>query len=86
MVSLLVENHPAEYIKEELATLQLSNDGHYRAMDKEVYASVSTAASDGTLISTQLNVNREVHHAFKSMLRSLEALLTLVEQEPRSIK
>jgi phosphate:Na+ symporter len=76
LIDLLVKNHPSEYIREELAALHVANDKHYHQLDKEVYANASASMSDDTLISTQLNINREVHHAFKSMLRSLEGLFS----------
>lgn len=73
LIELILEDHPHSFIIEELEDMQMSNDKHFEEMNKFVYTNISEAV-EGTEISTQLNVNHEVHHASKNMLLSIHAL------------
>ncbi len=82
LLRLMLDKHAPDYRQEELENLAELNDEHHRAMDARVYAGaeghmapgagdLTMPADDNTQLSTQLNVNREIHHANKSLLRSL---------------
>lgn len=79
LVELILQEHPHSFILEELESLQASNDRHFEEMNNFVYTNVSNVAenngADDTEISTQLNVNHEVHHASKNMLISIHELV-----------
>lgn len=79
LVELILGNHPHSFILEELEGMQASNDKHYEEMNNFVYSNISAAVEntgvEGTEISTQLNVNHEVHHASKNMLVSIHELV-----------
>jgi len=64
------------YIKEEIDELYRINDSHYEIMNKSVYSGAGAVPEDRTLISTQLNVNREVNYALRSILDAVSGLVT----------
>lgn len=86
LVELILGNHPHSFILEELEGMQASNDKHYEEMNNFVYSNISAAVEnngvEGTEISTQLNVNHEVHHASKNMLVSIHELVVTENSIP----
>jgi len=79
LLSLMLGKHPADYLREELDALHSTNNQHPRSMDTRVYTGADYQGEDeqvflddsDTQLSTQLNVSREIHHANKSLLKSL---------------
>lgn len=86
LVELILGNHPHSFILEELEDMQASNDQHYEKMNNFVYSNISATVEnsgvEGTEISTQLNVNHEVHHASKNMLVSIHDLIVAENSTP----
>lgn len=86
LVELILGNHPHSFILEELEGMQAKNDKHYEEMNNFVYSNISAAVEnngvEGTEISTQLNVNHEVHHASKNMLVSIHELVVTENSIP----
>lgn len=74
---LVVEQHAQDYMREELESMQLVNDQHHLEMTAGVYAAAGDAHGSGPQVSTQLNVNNEIHHANKSLLSALVLWLEL---------
>ncbi|MEZ5525541.1 MAG: Na/Pi symporter [Pseudomonadales bacterium] len=85
LVILMLGSHVRDYQLEELESLRLENDRHHQNMNERVYESaggptdmaVNVRASDDAQLSTQLNMNHEIHHANKSLLLALSAWLML---------
>ena len=75
VIDLLVGDHGREYVLEELDELHEINDKHYDEVNQFVYSQAGVETTDGTLVSMQLNVNREVRLAFRSMLKSMRRLI-----------
>ncbi len=88
LLSLMLEQHGLDYLREETDALLQTNDRHHHAMDARVYASAAPADQrelvddNDTQLSTQLNVNREIHHANKSLLKSLTIWFGLQPLQP----
>jgi len=85
LATLMKDKHAADYVHEEIETLQTANDQHYQTMNTRVYAAAdyqektddNLLIDDDAQLSTQLNVNREIHHANKSLIQSLQQWLNL---------
>ena len=87
LVNFLLLEHPDSYLQEEYLLLLSQNDSHHEAMDKLIYEytaaqskvdiPASLRASEASEISSQLNVNREIHHATKNILRGLQHWLAI---------
>ncbi len=75
LLELLLVDHEKDFIEEELAELQNANNAHFQAMNNLVQTSSDHYSEDNSEISTQLNVNHEVHHATKSILNSIQVLI-----------
>ena len=85
LAELILGDHTHAYVIEELEGLQVLNDKHFEEMNNLVYANISAgeeiASEQSSGISTQLNVNHEVHHASKNMFASIHGLM-LTENSP----
>lgn len=85
LAALMNNKHTADYLHEEIETLLTANDQHYQTMNARVYATANyqdktgneVLIDDDAQLSTQLNVNREIHHANKSLIQSLQQWLNL---------
>jgi len=94
LASMMLEKHAEDYFHEEMEALQTANDQHYHAMNARVYsaaddegkASSEILIDDDAQLSTQLNVNRESHHANKSLLQSLRLWLNLKPQSGEMVE
>lgn len=84
LLDLLLGDHTQEFILEELSGSEVLNNSHYQQMNEFVYSHAAAAAGDGTGLSTQLNVNHEIHHATKSILRSVQDLITTNDKLERA--
>lgn len=78
LLHLILGEHSRDYVQEELDSLFALNDTHHNQLDAQVYSGAQMGVN-GTQLSTQLNVNREVHHANKSLLHSLSLWSQLCE-------
>ncbi len=67
-----IESHDTIFVQEELSKLISNNDLHQQKMDKLVYEHANKLHTEDALTSTQLNVNREIHHATKNILLGLQ--------------
>jgi len=93
-VSLMLEKHAAGYVLEDLANLQTTNDQHYQTMNTRVYSATDYHEKAGNKVlidgdaqlSTQLNVNREIHHANKSLIQSLHQWLNIMQLSDLSLE
>lgn len=77
LLKLLLEEHESDFINEELTALQTINDSHFQSMNKLAQDHSDQYSENSAEISTQLNVNHEVHHATKSMLASVGNLVDI---------
>ncbi len=77
LLNLVYGEHPAGYVLEECDALYGENDKHQQVMDKRIYQSAIYHRDDPSFLSTQLNVNREVHHSAKNLLRGLKIWIQL---------
>ena len=71
----MLGEHGQDFVIEELDGMQHHNDEHHQQMDDFVVSHAAHASSNGTGLSTQLNVNHEIHHATKNMLLSVKDLI-----------
>ena len=74
LLDLLLNEHPKEYLLEEFEQLEVENDQHYDNANQMVQSRTALASSDTTLISLQLNVNREIRLACQQILRAVRSL------------
>ncbi|MFM1896519.1 MAG: hypothetical protein RLZZ385_1593 [Pseudomonadota bacterium] len=75
LIELLLGDHPMDYVMEELNRLLEQNDRYQQESDRLVYANAGADAGDGTVVSIQFNVNREIRHSVKHMVRTLRVFL-----------
>jgi phosphate:Na+ symporter len=74
LLDLLLNEHSQAYLIEEFEQLDVDNDRHYDLANSMVQSRSALAASDTSLISLQLNVNREIRLAYRQMLRAVRSL------------
>ncbi|MBT8146612.1 MAG: Na/Pi symporter [Gammaproteobacteria bacterium] len=74
LLDLLLDEHSREFLLEEFEQLDEENDQHYNMANEMVRSRAALASSDTTLISLQLNVNRETRLAYRQMLRAVRSL------------
>jgi len=79
LLNLLLGEHEKAYLQEEVERLLLENDRHQTHMDQLIYSAAEDAQAEDQLLSTQLNVNREIHHAAKNLLRALQSWISVME-------
>jgi len=73
LMNLLLDNHDASYVNEELIEIMQHNDHYTEDVNKFVQANLKHAmAEDDTSVSTQLNSNREIRHAVKTLIKAIE--------------
>lgn len=76
LMQLLADNHPALYLQEKLDELKASNDKHQTEMNQFVHSNAQSLFADKQTLSTELNVNREIHHSCKALIGAVLDLLT----------
>lgn len=77
LMDLLMDNHDASYVNEELVEIMQHNDHYTKTSNEYVQANLQHAmAEDDTSVSTQLNSNREVRHAVKTLIKAIELWYT----------
>lgn len=74
LITLLAAEHPALYTAEKLEELQRRNDTNYDEMNSVVHQHADHRIRDDQMLSTELNVNREIHHSCKAMVKAVEEL------------
>ncbi|MEH6557168.1 MAG: Na/Pi symporter [Oceanicoccus sp.] len=72
LLPLLFNQSEDSYLQEQLKTMATKNDLHFQNMNTGVYQRAVTADHSGPGLSIQLNVNREILHAVRSLLSSIE--------------
>lgn len=83
-IQLIESPHSAGLTDESLSVLEARNEQHYLTMNAQVYRSANglgqdpSETNDDTQLSTQLNVNREIHHANTSLIQSLRGAASLL--------
>ena len=82
ILALLIGDHSVDYILEELTDLQRANDRHGEEVNRFVYTNADNDNTDGASISIQLNANREIRHALKTMIK---AIVLLIEPAPLTV-
>ena len=68
IIHLILGEHSAEYILEELADLQANNDKYTEEANQFVNSQTGTDVIEGTAVSVEFNSNREIRHALKTMI------------------
>ncbi len=72
IIELLLGEHPAEYILEELTDIQASNDKYTEEANQFVNSQAGTDVIEGTAVSIEFNSNREIRHALKTMIKAID--------------
>ena len=71
LIELVLDEHEPAFVQEELLGIQKLNKQHNEASNQFVHKHAQHAvADDSTSISSQLNSNREIHHAVKILLEA----------------
>jgi len=78
MLALVVERHEPAFLHEQLAALEGRNDEHHHSLDRGVYQRTAGHTDGKPSLSSRLNVNREINHATRDVLRAV-GLLTELE-------
>jgi phosphate:Na+ symporter len=73
LISLVINKHEMPFVEEQVQQLDEQNNTHFNTMNRLLYQQVAPEKelSDGYLLSTLLNVNREIHHSTKNMIASI---------------
>jgi phosphate:Na+ symporter len=71
LIPLLVGSHNEAFIAEQLSALEVSNNAHQEKMNRSVYGQGQLHDNGLPSLSTLLNLNREIHHATSSLLKSV---------------
>lgn len=85
LLPLIAGQHNEAFINEQIETLENDNNRHYEKMNQGVYQRSLSTDSELLSLSTLLNVNREIHHATKSLISSAtlwQSLSGLLEKWP----
>ena len=77
-IALMLGDHDKAFILEELEVIRKMNDDHSNTCDSFVQASIGKEVMDGTALSIQFNVNREIRHAVKTMIKAMEVWVRMV--------
>lgn len=85
LMQLLADNHPALYLQEKLDELKASNDKHQTEMNQFVHSNAQSLFADKQTLSTELNVNREIHHSCKALIGAVLDLLTRKQTTASSV-
>ncbi len=72
LLPLLFSQNKNSYLHEQLKTMATKNDLHFQDMNAGVYQRAAITDSSRPGLSIQLNVNREILHAIRSLLNSIE--------------
>ena len=75
ILQLLAGGHPASFIQEELDYLETRNNGHLEEMNQLVYKDMKRRHLESLSLSSQLNVNHEIHHATRYLIQAVRELL-----------
>jgi len=71
-IDLVMGDHSAGYILEELSEIQRGNDQHMEECNHHVMQNIARGKSQASFVSIQLNSNREIHKAVKTLCKALE--------------
>ena len=70
LIELILVDHEPVFIQEELLEIGKANDAHMQQSIGFVMSHADHGANEGTLMSIQLNANREIHQALKTLLEA----------------
>ena len=68
LIDLILAYHEPVFVHEELDQISKDNDQHAQRAIEFVLSHARSGANEGTVMSIQLNVNREIHQALKTLL------------------
>ena len=77
LIDLVLEVHEPHFLAEVLEAQSRQNDAHYREMDAAVYERAIGRTDLEPMLSIQLNVNRELHHAIDNLVTSVRLFAQL---------
>ncbi len=80
LIAILDDEHPALLNMEKLEELLLQNELHHKEMDRFVHGHAQSLFSDNRTLSTELNVNREIHHSYKALIGAISDWLKLQDE------
>ncbi|MFT4863697.1 MAG: phosphate:Na+ symporter [Pseudohongiellaceae bacterium] len=72
LIDLILADHESAFIQEQLAQLGKDNDQHAQRAIEFVLSHAEHGVNEGTAMSIQLNVNREIHQALKTFLEAFK--------------
>ena len=82
LLPLLFNQSDANYLQEQLKAVATTNDLHFQEMNTGVYQRAIITDHSGPSLSIQLNVNREIGHAIRSLLHSIELWQDIKSRKP----
>ena len=74
LIGLLVQEQPMALLQEKLEELRSANDQHHEEMNRFVHSHGQAIFFDQSTLSTELNVNREIHHWCKALISAVQEL------------
>lgn len=74
LTSIMRDGHPVLFVQERLQELRNLNDQHHTAMIEFVHAHAQSLFTDDRTLSSELNVNREIHHSYKAFIEAIAEL------------
>jgi phosphate:Na+ symporter len=72
LIDLILVDHEPAFIQEELAAIVKENDQHEQTAIQFVLSHAGHGVNEGTKMSMQLNANREIHQALKTLLKAFK--------------
>lgn len=72
LIDLILAEHAPAFIQEQLAQLGKDNEQHAQRAIEFVLSHAEHGVNEGTAMSIQLNVNREIHQALKTCLKAFK--------------
>jgi phosphate:Na+ symporter len=82
LIELALVEHEPVFMQEELAAIGKENDQHAQTAIEFVLSHAGHGVNEGTLMSTQLNANREIHQALKTLLEAFKHLGSSSPENP----
>lgn len=73
LTELLSQEQPVSLLEEKLQEMRSSNDQHQDEMNRFVHTHGQTLFADKSTLSTELNVNREIHHWCKALINAIQS-------------
>lgn len=74
---IILDSPTKAYSNELLNDLAHHNDQHQQKIENLIYSKIEPSEQDSTLLSSQLNVAHEIHHALKNFIFGLSEWVTI---------